>query len=594
MRIKYPLVCFLVVMMLSVKAQRDTILDFIHKAESLQEKEERIISHGGRLLYNDPVRLPELAANASVLAKKLKSPRLKAAVYNLKGLYARHRGALDSSVFYHKKSLSILRKLPEQIQLSREYNHLSITLHELGKYEQYLAYNDSAIAQAQSVNSEDYKQVLLNNRAYILLQLGDTTSTKRLLKKILPQMNDVPGSKAATYENLSRVYQWQNQPDSALYCLERALKLSNDAGELRLEGELLQQLGSLYFQQEEIEEAEKHWRMAWQIFHQLGSVQDELYARSQMYYVLMNQGERGKALSLLDSTLRESRAHGFAQMSYDLLQQKTQHYEEVGNPAAALKSLRSMLVLKDSLQNDAARKQIVELETKYQAREKEQELLALRQDRDLKAAKMNLVYILFATGFILLLLLLTYVRFYYRSKQRISENDRARLNAEVSKRQMEEQKLRGEIELKSQQLTSKALSLSERNELLTRLLDKMRKARSGSDVQRNELLKMAEREISIKLRNQAEWREFSTYFEEVNSGFAERLRTNFPQLSQKELRLLALTKLGLTTKEISNLLHVAPDSVKMARYRLKKKLQLTEGDTIEIFLESLNGQHSES
>ncbi|HEY8938181.1 MAG TPA: hypothetical protein VIM65_23325, partial [Cyclobacteriaceae bacterium] len=52
-------------------------------------------------------------------------------------------------------------------------------------------------------------------------------------------------------------------------------------------------------------------------------------------------------------------------------------------------------------------------------------------------------------------------------------------------------------------------------------------------------------------------------------------------------RLSALIKLNLSIKEMASMLGISPESVKKSRYRLKRKLGLTENDVLEEFIEKL-------
>ena len=45
-------------------------------------------------------------------------------------------------------------------------------------------------------------------------------------------------------------------------------------------------------------------------------------------------------------------------------------------------------------------------------------------------------------------------------------------------------------------------------------------------------------------------------------------------LSQTDLRLCVYIKLNLSTKEIAELMNIQPSSVEMARYRMRKKMDL--------------------
>jgi CheY-like chemotaxis protein/DNA-binding CsgD family transcriptional regulator len=74
---------------------------------------------------------------------------------------------------------------------------------------------------------------------------------------------------------------------------------------------------------------------------------------------------------------------------------------------------------------------------------------------------------------------------------------------------------------------------------------------------------------------QDNWQRFQLSFEAVHSGFIQILAEAHPELSPAEVKLCIFLKLGMNTKDISNLLYMTPESVKVARSRLRKKLGLT-------------------
>jgi DNA-binding CsgD family transcriptional regulator len=85
-----------------------------------------------------------------------------------------------------------------------------------------------------------------------------------------------------------------------------------------------------------------------------------------------------------------------------------------------------------------------------------------------------------------------------------------------------------------------------------------------------------------------EWENFNEYFGSVHGAFYEKINTKFPELSTSEKRLASLIKMNLTNREIASILNIESASVKMAKYRLKKKLNLEEEVDIQSFLQSLN------
>ena len=79
---------------------------------------------------------------------------------------------------------------------------------------------------------------------------------------------------------------------------------------------------------------------------------------------------------------------------------------------------------------------------------------------------------------------------------------------------------------------------------------------------------------------------FYSNFEKIYPSFSQSLKEKSPNISANELKLCALIRLNLTSKEIGQLLNITQDSVNKARYRLRKKLGFTSNE--DIFTALLN------
>ena len=71
---------------------------------------------------------------------------------------------------------------------------------------------------------------------------------------------------------------------------------------------------------------------------------------------------------------------------------------------------------------------------------------------------------------------------------------------------------------------------------------------------------------------------FYSNFEKIYPGFSQSLKKTCPDISANELKLCALIRLNLSSKEIGQLLNITQNSVNKARYRLRKKLGLTSNE----------------
>jgi DNA-binding CsgD family transcriptional regulator len=95
--------------------------------------------------------------------------------------------------------------------------------------------------------------------------------------------------------------------------------------------------------------------------------------------------------------------------------------------------------------------------------------------------------------------------------------------------------------------------------------------------------------IDYSLESEKDWDEFRMYFEKVHSSFFEKMKQQHPDLTQSDLKLCALISLNLSMKEMAELMGISPESVKMARHRLRKKLNLATEDNLTEFIASFKG-----
>ena len=70
---------------------------------------------------------------------------------------------------------------------------------------------------------------------------------------------------------------------------------------------------------------------------------------------------------------------------------------------------------------------------------------------------------------------------------------------------------------------------------------------------------------------------FEEHFDMLNDGFLKRLKTECPALTFDELKVCAMLKLNLSSKEIANNLNLSIRGIETKRYRIRKKLEISKG-----------------
>lgn len=93
--------------------------------------------------------------------------------------------------------------------------------------------------------------------------------------------------------------------------------------------------------------------------------------------------------------------------------------------------------------------------------------------------------------------------------------------------------------------------------------------------------------IESSLSTETDWTEFKVRIQELNPNFLNELLNQFPDLTKSEIRLLILIRVGYSQKEIASILNIAPDSVKKARSRVRKKLNLLESEKLSSYLKTI-------
>lgn len=81
---------------------------------------------------------------------------------------------------------------------------------------------------------------------------------------------------------------------------------------------------------------------------------------------------------------------------------------------------------------------------------------------------------------------------------------------------------------------------------------------------------------------------FLPRFKEVYPNFCERMIALHPDIRNSELIFCGYLLLGFSTKDIANYTFVAPETVRMRKYRLRKKLDIPTDKDIYIWIQNLN------
>ncbi|OFX53623.1 MAG: hypothetical protein A2046_14095 [Bacteroidetes bacterium GWA2_30_7] len=132
------------------------------------------------------------------------------------------------------------------------------------------------------------------------------------------------------------------------------------------------------------------------------------------------------------------------------------------------------------------------------------------------------------------------------------------------------------INLKNRELTTAAMKLIKANEYDSKLIERLKEIKENIthceqfiDEKLNDLI----HEVFLRKKENS-WLQFEEYFKMVNPEFNFKLLSNHPELTPAEIKLCTLLRLNINTKDISSILSLSQESIRVSRTRLRKKLNL--------------------
>jgi DNA-binding CsgD family transcriptional regulator len=276
-----------------------------------------------------------------------------------------------------------------------------------------------------------------------------------------------------------------------------------------------------------------------------------------------------------------------------------------GNYTEAAKNLELQMKYKDSLYNVDKLYNLQMVEKQF-ANYKQKEALKDAQNEIKIKKKLNYFYI----GLSLISLIgLVFMFRSYNFKQKnyikekallIKENEQAQLltkfnqekaiNAIMEKEIAEQDRqiaiqerllTEQQKEKLQQELMSNRLQLETKNNFLKEIKEKLPALQKTYQTE----IKNISRTVDKSLEADEEFELLQRNFANSNPRFFASLQLKAAEaLTQLDLKYCGYIKLGMSTKEIANLMHIEPKSMRMARYRIKQKLQLDKEEDLDNFI----------
>ena len=558
-----------------------------------------------------------------------------ASVYYKRGVYS----------IYDHKTEDVKNLFSESIKIYQKNNHKNLYYKELfynylNLSDVYINTNQYGKALSQLYKAKEYlpknsnnrddkllENYYLNNLAYIYTKTDNYIKAITILKQALSlekELND-DYSKSDIYNSFATIYSKQNENEKAIEYYNLAeeiyLKINSNRGLVSI----INNRAISYFDLKQYNKAQQEFDKAISLAKNIDfkAVFSESYHYLGKIYAL--KGETQTALNYFNKSINTSIEIEYNDFvinslyekalilknkndkngAISLLKQSLKYQLEPGNSTPLKKVYKELFILyqrldyqksityfeqytklSDSINNIAKIKQTEilkaefnHLKYKYDLEQKENEL-TISQERE-KASKVKFTLLIILGAIIIISLIIAMFR--QRKLNKTLKNMWATKKDLMAAKQ---ESLDTEIEYKNKQITDFAIHISEKNELLEHIKQKIKKlpiVNKTTASQINDVIVF----INDDINQNKEKVQLYSEVDDSTKTFNNNLARLHPDLSDKERRIATLVRLNQTSKQISLQLNITPASVDNYRSILRKKMNVPKGASIVKFIKNI-------
>jgi tetratricopeptide (TPR) repeat protein/DNA-binding CsgD family transcriptional regulator len=576
-------------------------------AQPIQEKEQMLSSLpsdtirlsillelGEHYCYADAIKALLFLQEALVLSTQLNNQRGIAASFLWQGRAYYYKDQYDVATQYLEKARTHYEELDHKQGLIY-YHHFTSAINKIIGNHLNALRNLQAAADL-CLKTGNNKDLLLAycGMGNIHLDRSEPDLGMDYFKKALSLSNEVDDDilLSILFSNIGRAHEFLLAYDSALYYYEISLEKRQDAGGKRGVASSEYNIGSLLIKMNQYEKALRMLASSEEKYMQLKDETGICINKVEIAKALFYMGKEREANIMMDEVFRLAKKLN----NPSLLSNVYLGFAPVMASAGRYDSAYHYLLINNRIQDSLAEinkeKIIRELEMQFQTQRREDEIRLLKSLNRVQSRNIILLYLSLSALVVVAALLFFLFRMKsagLKRQRELYEREKTIRTQESQLREKEQLLMREQLEAKNRELASKALEMLRVNETLGDVIDKLGSLRGNltGNEQISKTLNSIVCGLEAQLKNNS-WSEFEKIFTHIHSDFFSKLLSLCPDLTSTEIKIAALLKLNLNTKEIAAITFKSEAGIKSTRYRLRKKLDLDNDESLIPFLMKLS------
>jgi len=440
----------------------------------------------------------------------------------------------------------------------------------MGNYQEALKYFTQAYTRVKNEGDEMQMATLLNNLGLVHWRLENNEAAMECYNEAAQLAEKLGKNRllGLTHTNRALILKEQRDFDAAFEHNNKAISLFLGLDEPRDLAIAYNNQGQIYRYGEQPDPALHYYKLSLEECKKINYEEGEATAYQNLSTVYTQKGERSLAFDAARKCLAIARKLNSKVRISEAYLELSRNHERFARPDSALYYYKKHYDVEREIMEANQSERLSQYQAGLGLEVKNLRIQNLQNEKEIAN---NRLWIL-AFGILAALLTAAFFVYRYLSKIRFKERQ---LEMELYNTQQI-------IEVKETELKTYIIDLSRKNAIINSLQDSS-KVQEPDDATDDEIAELLEQ----KILTDDDWEQFRNRFNAIYPGFFSRIKESRIQLTEAETRILVLMRLELTGKDMANILGISPQSVRVCKMRLKKKL-LTEGfETVEDFLKIL-------
>lgn len=399
-----------------------------------------------------------------------------------------------------------------------------------------------------------------------LLLGGILYVTKDYEKSIYYNKLGDSGTNVSTINTIALCFQRLGNFDSAFYHYNRGLEVAKKTNDTNWTAIISGNLGQIYYSQGKYDTAAPLLELDYRTSLKNDDFPNAANSLQWLAKINLAIGKPDTALKQVKRALQLIK-YGYTQKNYqqNIYSTAADVYRILNNSDSFYYYSDLYLKLHDSLELSIANSRLEISTIKLENQANIFRIGSIIEEKERKLAQRNYLIAAIAMLSVIAVLLLNSKRLKVQQKEQLTMHQKNVADLEIAS-------ATEQLKLFTQNLIDKNI-----------IIESLQQELQVKDMRKDQQL-LAETLMQQTILTQEDWDKFRALFQKIHPGFFTAIKESFPDITTAELRMAALIRLHLSTRQMASMLGISLDSVNKTRQRLRSRLQLSLEINMEEYL----------